>query len=124
MAGERWVMSVRQRREEKKNAMLWAYGNMGTVITSHPPFAEGLCGTGKGIEEPALGPAKGSRGQGQPAETQSSDVIGKCSNQGSRRVSTLHHSPRSPAPSQQLSWVPDAAVGSRLLCCVISSFLE
>ena len=33
--------------------MLWAYGDMGTVITSHLPFAEGLCETGKGIEEPA-----------------------------------------------------------------------
>ena len=71
---------------------------MGTVLTSHPPFAEGLCGTRKGIEEPALGPAKGSSGKGQPAETQSSNVIGKGSNQGSRRVSTLHHSPQEPSP--------------------------
>ena len=60
--------------------------DMGTVLTSHTPFAEGLYRTGKGIEEPALGPTKVSRGQGQPAETQRSDVIGKCSNQGSRRV--------------------------------------
>ena len=52
----------------------------GTKLPSHPSFAEGLCRTGNGIEEPALGPAKGSRGQGQPAETQSSEVIGKCSN--------------------------------------------
>ena len=78
--------------------MLWAYGEMGTVLTSHPPFAEGLCGTGKGIEEPALGPAKGSSGKGQPAETQRSDVIGKCSSQGSRRVDTLHHSPQETCP--------------------------
>ena len=86
--------------------------------TSHPPFAEQLCRIGKGIEEPPLGPPKGSSGQGQPAETESSDVIGKCSNQGSRRVSTLHHSPQEAAASQQQSWVPDAAMGSRLLCCV------
>ena len=33
--------------------------DMGTVLTSHPAFDEGLCGTRKGIEEPALGPAKG-----------------------------------------------------------------
>ena len=97
---------------------------MGTVLTSHPPFAEGLCETRKGIEEPALGPAKGSSGKGQPAETESSDIIGKGSNQGSRRVSTPPHSPRSPAPSQQLSWVSDAAMGCRLLCCVTSSFWE
>ena len=45
--------------------MFWAYGDMGTVLTSHPPFAEGLCGTGKGIEEPALGPAKGFSGSGK-----------------------------------------------------------
>ena len=102
MAGERWVMSVRQRREEKKNAMLWAYGNMGTVLTSHPPFAEGLCGTGKGIEEPALGPSKGSRGQGQPAGTQSSDIIGKCSRQGSRRISSY---PLTQEPQPQLAVV-------------------
>ena len=102
MAGEGWVMSVRQRREEKKNAMLWAYGNMGTMITSHPPFAEGLCGTGKGIEQPALGPSKGSRGQGQPAGTQSSDIIGKCSNQGSRRISSY---PLTQEPQPQLAVV-------------------
>ena len=84
-------------REEK--AMLWAYGDMGTVLTSHPPFAEGLCGTGKGIEEPALGPAKGSSGQGQPAETESSDVIGKFSNQGSRRVSTYPLNPGASPPA-------------------------
>ena len=86
--------------------MLWAYGNMGTVLTSHPPFAEGLCGTGKGIEEPALGPGKGFSGQGQPAETQSSDVIGKCSNQGSRRVGMLHHSP------QEFHLLPAVVLGS------------
>ena len=27
---------------------------MGTVLTSHPPFAEGLCRTGKGIEESTM----------------------------------------------------------------------
>ena len=77
---------------------MWTYGDTGRMHTSHPPFAEGLCRTGKGIEEPALGPAKGSSGQGQPAETDSCDVIGKYSNQGSRRVSTLHHSPQEPRP--------------------------
>ena len=93
--------------------------DMGTVLTSHPAFDEGLCGTRKGIEEPALGPAKGSSGKGQPAETESSDVIGKCSNQGSRRVSTYPLNPGAPPPaSSSLSWVPDAAMGSRLLCCV------
>ena len=98
--------------------MCWAYGDLGTVLTSHPPFAEGLCKTRKGIEEPALGPAKGSSGQGQPAETQSSDVIGKCSNQGSGRVSILHHSPQEPRPQPAAVLGPDAAMGSRLLCCV------
>ena len=98
--------------------ILWTNGDMGRMHTSHPPFAEQLCGTGKGIEELTLGPPKGSSGQGQPAETDNSDVIGKCSNQGSRRVSTVHHSPQEPCPSQQQSWVPDAAMGSRLLCCV------
>ena len=32
---------------------------MGTVLASHPPFAEGLCRTGKGIEEPTMGPGQG-----------------------------------------------------------------
>ena len=90
----------------------------GRKLTSHPLFAEGLCRTGNGIEEPALGNAKGSTEQGQPAETQSSDVIGKGSNQGSRWVSTYTSQPRSPAPSQQQPWVPDAAMGARLLCGV------
>ena len=100
-------------REEK--AMLWAYGDMGTVLTSHPPFAEGLCGTGKGIEEPALGPAKGSSGQGQPAETESSDVIGKCSSQGSRRVSTYPLNPGASPPASSspgflmLTWAPGSS---------------
>ena len=86
--------------------------------TSHPPFAEQLCRIGKGIEEPPLGPPKGSSGQGQPAQTQSSDVIGKFSNQGSRRVSTLHHSPQEPRPQLVVVLGSYAAMGSRLLCCV------
>ena len=73
--------------------------------TSHPPFAEQLCRTGKGIEEPPLGPPKGSSGQGQPAETQSSDVIGQCSNQGTGGSALYTTHPRSPGPSQQQSWV-------------------
>ena len=77
----------------------------------------------KGIEGSRLS-WQGAQWTGQPAEAQSIDVIDKCSNQGSRWVSTLHQSPRSPLPSQQLSWVPDAAMGSRLLCCVTSSFWE
>ena len=81
--------------------ILWTNGDMGIMHTSHPPFAEGLCRTGKGIEEPALGPAKGSSGQGQPAEAQSSDVIGKCSNQGTGGSALYTTHPRSPAPSQQ-----------------------
>ena len=98
---------------------MWTYGDMGRMHTSHPPFAELLCRTGKGIEEPALGPPKGSSGQGQPAETQSSDVIiGKCSNQGTGGSELYATHPRSLSPSQQQSWVPDAAMGSRLLCCV------
>ena len=91
--------------------------DQGTKLPSHLSFLAAVR-TGNSIEEPALGPAKGSWEQGQPAETQSSDVIGKCSNQGSRRVSTLYHTPKEPCPSQQQSWVPDAAMGSRLLCCV------
>ena len=62
MAGEAWGMSVRQGQEEKKKS--WAYGDMGTVLTSRPPLAEGLCGTGKGIEEPTMGLGKGSSGFG------------------------------------------------------------
>ena len=54
----------------------------------------------------------------QPAETQSSDIIGKCSNQGTGGSALTPPHPRSPAPSQQWSWVPDAAMGSRLLCYV------
>ena len=91
---------------------------MGTVLTSHPLFAEGLCRTGKGIEEPALGPGKGSSGKRQPAETQSSDVIGKGSNQGSRRVSTYPLTPGAPPPASSgpgflmLPWAPgSSAVG-------------
>ena len=53
--------------------------DQGTKLPSHLSFLAAVR-TGNGIEEPALGPAKGSRGQGQPAETQSSEVIGKCSN--------------------------------------------
>ena len=34
------------------------------MLTSHPPFAEGLCRTGKGIEESTMDPAKGSSGSG------------------------------------------------------------
>ena len=81
--------------------MLWAYGDMGTVLTLHPPLAEGLCRTRNGLEEPALGPAKVSSGEGQPAEAQSSDVIGKCSNQGTGGSALYTTHPRSPAPSQQ-----------------------
>jgi len=44
--------------------MLWAYGDMGTVLASHPPLAEGLCRTRNGLEEPALGPAKVSSDKG------------------------------------------------------------
>ena len=111
-------MSVRKKQREEKEVILWTYEDMGRMHTSHPPFAEHLCRTGKRIQELNLGPPKGSSQQGQSAGTESSDVIGKCSNQGSRRVSTLHHSPQETAASQQQSWVPDAAMGSRLLCCV------
>ena len=90
---------------------------MGRVHTSYSPFVEGLFRTGKGIEEPAL-VTQGAQWTRAASRDTSSDVIGKCSNQGSRRVSTLHHSLQEPAPSQQQSWVPDAAMGSRLLCCV------
>ena len=71
--------------------MLWAYGN-GAPFTPTP-----CSGAVKGIEWHrglTFGPGKEYSAQGQPAETQSSDIIGKCSNQGSRRVSTLHHSPQ------------------------------
>ena len=40
---------------------MWTYGDMGRVHTSNPPFAEGLCSTGKGTEELALHIGKGSR---------------------------------------------------------------
>ena len=93
-------MSGRDRKRRKSHVLgIW---DMGTVLTSHPPFAEGLCGTGKGIEEPALGPAKVSSGQGQPAETESSDIIGKCSRQGSRRISSY---PLTQEPQPQLAVV-------------------
>ncbi|XDA75982.1 hypothetical protein R6Z07F_006148 [Ovis aries] len=94
---------------------IWGAGDSAHLT---PTLCWGLCRTGKGIEEPALGPAKGSRGQRQPAETQSSDVIGKCSNQGTGGSALYTTHPGSHAPSQQLSWVPDAAMGSRFLCCV------
>ena len=51
----------------------------------------------KGLEGSPLS-WKGVQWTGQPAEAQSSDVIGKCSNQGSRRVSALHHSPQETLP--------------------------
>ena len=78
-------------------------------------------GNAKGSSEqgqPAETQSSGSSEQGQPAETQSSDVIGKGSNQGSRSVSTYTTQPRIPATSQQQPWVPDAAMGARLLCGV------
>ena len=80
-------MSVRQGQTEQTEQECVDTWDQGTKLTSHPSLLRAVR-TGKGTEEPALGPAKGSRGQGQPAETQSSDVIGKSSNQGSRRVST------------------------------------
>ena len=98
----------------------WGHGD-GAPFTPTP--CSGAVKGRKGIEGSRLS-WQGAQGTGQPAEAQSSDVIDKCSNQGSRWVSTLHQSPRSPLPSQQLSWVPDAAMGSRLLCCVTSSFWE
>ena len=58
-------MSGRDRKRRKRHVMgIWGHGDMGTVLTSHPPFAEGLCRTGKGIEESAMDPAKGSSGSG------------------------------------------------------------
>ena len=106
-------MSGSNRKRRKSHVMgIW---DMGTVLTSHPAFAEGLCRTRKGIEETALGPAKVSRGQGQPAETQSSDVIGKGSNQGSRRVSTYPLTPGAPPPASSgpgflmLPWAPGSS---------------
>ena len=47
--------------ERGGQAILWTYGDMGRVHTSNPPFAEGLCSTGKGTEELALHIGKGSR---------------------------------------------------------------
>ena len=99
-------MSVRKKQREEKEVILWTYEDMGRMHTSHPPFAEQLCGTGKGIEELTLGPPKGSSGQGQPSETDNSDVIGKRSNQGSRRVSTVDHSP------QESHLLPAVVLGS------------
>ena len=39
-------------------------GDMGMVHPSHPPLAQGLGRAGKGIEEPTMGPGKGSSGFG------------------------------------------------------------
>ena len=117
VSGEGWVTSVRQGQTEQ-NKTCCGHVDQGIKLTSHPPFAEGLRRTGNGIEKPALGPAKGSRGQGQPAETQSSDVISKFSNQGTGGSALYTTHSRSPALGQQQPWVPDAAMGSRLLCCV------
>ena len=78
---------------------------MGRVHTSYSPFVEGLFRTGKGIEEPAL-VTQGAQWTRAASRDTSSDVIGKCSNQGSRRVSTLHHSPQEPRPQ------PAAVLGS------------
>ena len=48
-------MSGRDRKRRKRHVMgIWGHGDMGTVLTSHPPFAEGLCRTGKGIEESTM----------------------------------------------------------------------
>ena len=122
VSGEGWVTSVRQGQTEQ-NKTCCGHVDQGIKLTSHPSFAEGLCRTGNGIEEPALGPAKGSRGQGQPAEAQSSDVISKFSNQGTGGSALYTTHSRSPTPSQQQPWLPDAAMGSRLLCCVTLCFL-
>ena len=55
-------MSGSNRKRRKSHVMgIW---DMGTVLTSHPLFAEGLCRTGKGIEESTMDPAKGSSGSG------------------------------------------------------------
>ena len=102
-------------RAEQECVDTW---DQGTKLTSHPSLLRAVR-SGNVIEAPALGPPKGSSGQGQPAETQSSDVIiGKCSNQGTGGSELYATHPRSLSPSQQQSWVPDAAMGSRLLCCV------
>ena len=95
-------MSVWQGQTEQNKARC-GHMDQGMKLTSHPPFAEGLCRTGTGIEEPALGPAKGSRDQGQPAETQSSDIIGKCSNQG---TVGYHFTPLRPGAPPQASSSP------------------
>ena len=88
-------------RAEQECVDTW---DQGTKLPSHLSFLAAVR-TGKGTEEPALRIGKGSSGQGQP-DRHSSDVIGKCSNQGSRRVSTLHHSPQEPRPQ------PAAVLGS------------
>ena len=96
--------------------MLWALGTWGRCTL--PPTPCSGAGKGrKGIEGSPLS-WQGAQRTGQPAEAQSSDVIGKCSNQGAGGSALYTTHPRRPTPSQQLSWVPDAAMGSRLLCCV------
>ena len=90
------VTSVRK-EQRGEQAILWTYGDMGRVHSSYSPFAEGLFRTGRGIEE-STPVTQGAQWIKAASRDTSSDVIGKCSNQGSRRVSTLHHSPQEPRP--------------------------
>ena len=49
-------MNVWQGQTEQ-NKTCCGHMDQGMKLTSHPPFAEGLCRTGNGIAEPALGSA-------------------------------------------------------------------
>ena len=69
VSGEGGVMSLRQGQEEKKKPCDGHMGSWGQCSPHTHPLL-GAVRTGKGIEEPALGHAKWSSGQGQPAETQ------------------------------------------------------
>ena len=100
------VMRFRQGQAEENKACCVRMGPGDE--SPHTQACWGAVRAGKGTAEPALRIGKGSSGQGQP-DRHSSDVIGKCSNQGSRRVSTLHHSPQEPRPQ------PAAVLGS--WCC-------
>ena len=114
VSGEGWVTSVRQGQTEQ-NKTCCGHVDQGIKLTSHPSFAEGLCRTGNGIEEPALGPAKGSRGQGQPAETQSSDVISKSPIRGQEGQHFTPLTPGAPPPASSslgflmLPWAPGSS---------------
>ena len=55
LMGKQLLMSRQGQTEQNKTCC--GHMDQGMKLTSHPPFAEGLCRTGNGIAEPALGSA-------------------------------------------------------------------